>query len=304
MRKGPMSKYGYPLFSARFKKNVISYVLIFPALFFLVLFVFYPIVYSFILSLQRYRLGFRTREFIGFLNYQTLFSSADFWNSMKITGTYTIVVMVVSIILGLFLAVLISHRKKTGMIWQVIFFLPVAATMAAMSIVWRFILDQNFGFLNSFLQVFGFKGADWLQNPDTAFSVVTLINIWSNAGYTMVFFIAGLANISGELYESAALDGSNKFQDFRYISLPLLSPTTLFIVIIMTVRALASFDTIKVLTNGGPIQTTEILSLLLYREAFQYFNIGYASSIAVIFFLLVLILAVAQLKFDKRVHYQ
>ena len=304
MRKRPMNRNGFTLFSARFKRNIISYVLIFPALFFLVLFVFYPIAYSFILSLQRYRLGFRTRQFIGFLNYQTLFSSADFWNSMTITGTYTIVVMAVSIILGLFLAVLISHRKKTGMIWQVIFFLPVAATMAAMSIVWRFILDQNFGFLNHFLQAFGLKGADWLQNPDTAFSVVTLINIWCNAGYTMVFFIAGLANISEELYESAALDGSNKFQDFRYISFPLLSPTTLFIVIIMTVRALASFDTIKVLTNGGPIQTTEILSLLLYREAFQFFNIGYASSIAVIFFLLVLVLAIAQLKFDKRVHYQ
>jgi multiple sugar transport system permease protein len=278
--------------------------LILPALVFLVLFVFYPIFYSLMLSMQRYRLGFKTRQFIGLANYKTLFATTDFWNSMQITGVYTVIVMVVSIVLGLFLAVLISYRKKTEMFWQVIFFLPVAATMAAMSIVWRFILDQNFGFFNALLQAFGMRGTDWLQNPDTAFSVVTMINIWTNAGYTMVFFIAGLANISGELYESAALDGSNKLQDFLYISFPLLSPTTLFIVIIMTVRALASFDTIKVLTNGGPLQTTEILSLLLYREAFQFFNIGFASSIAVVFFVLTLVLAIVQLKFDKRVHYQ
>jgi len=299
-----MPRYRGSSLKIKAKRHIISYLLILPALVFLVLFVFYPIFYSLMLSMQRYRLGFKTRQFIGLANYKTLFATTDFWNSMQITGVYTVVVMVVSIVLGLFLAVLISYRKKTEMVWQVIFFLPVAATMAAMSIVWRFILDQNFGFFNALLQVFGMRGTDWLQNPDTAFSVVTMINIWSNAGYTMVFFIAGLANISGELYESAALDGSNKLQDFLYISFPLLSPTTLFIVIIMTVRALASFDTIKVLTNGGPLQTTEILSLLLYREAFQFFNIGFASSIAVVFFVLTLVLAIVQLKFDKRVHYQ
>ncbi|MCK9548698.1 MAG: sugar ABC transporter permease [Sphaerochaeta sp.] len=299
-----MPRYRGSSLKIKAKRHIISYLLILPALVFLVLFVFYPIFYSLMLSMQRYRLGFKTRQFIGLANYKTLFATTDFWNSMQITGVYTVIVMVVSIVLGLFLAVLISYRKKTEMFWQVIFFLPVAATMAAMSIVWRFILDQNFGFFNALLQAFGMRGTDWLQNPDTAFSVVTMINIWTNAGYTMVFFIAGLANISGELYESAALDGSNKLQDFLYISFPLLSPTTLFIVIIMTVRALASFDTIKVLTNGGPLQTTEILSLLLYREAFQFFNIGFASSIAVVFFVLTLVLAIVQLKFDKRVHYQ
>ncbi len=299
-----MHRIGEPLLGITAKKHIVSYLLILPAIVFLVLFVFYPIFYSSLLSMQRYRLGFKTSKFIGLENYKTLFSTPDFWNSMKITGVYTLAVMSLSIVLGLFLAVLISHRKKTEMVWQVIFFLPVAATMAAMAIVWRFILDNNYGFLNHLLNFFGQTGTNWLLNPETALTVVIMINIWSNAGYTMVFFIAGLANISAELYESAALDGSNKFQDFRYISWPLLSPTTLFIVIIMTVRALASFDTIKVMTNGGPLKSTQTLSLLLYREAFQFFNIGYASSIAVVFFILVLLLAIAQLKFDKRVHYK
>lgn len=281
-----------------------SYILILPAMFFLVLFVFYPIVYSFLLSLQQYQLGFKTRKFIGFENYIRMVTSPDFWNSLSITGIYTVLVVIISIFLGLVLAILISHRKKTAMIWQIIFFLPVAATMAAMAIVWRFILDDNFGFVNNILRLMGRQGADWLRNPSTALGVMVFINIWSNAGYAMVFFTAGLANISPTLYQAAAMDGSNRFKDFLYITWPLLSPTTLFIFIIMTVRALASFDTIKVMTNGGPVKSTQILSLLLYQEAFQFFNIGYASSIAVFFFIIVLLLALAQLNFDSRVHYQ
>jgi multiple sugar transport system permease protein len=283
---------------------IVSYVLIAPAVAFMVLFIFYPILYSIILSAQTYRLGFRTRELIGFGNYVELFKSADFWNSLQITGIYTVVVVIASLVLGICLAVLIHQRKKTGMIWQIIFFLPVAATMAAMAIVWRFILDDNFGVFNNLLRALGTSGADWVRNPDTALGAVIIINIWANAGYTMVFFLAGLANIPDELYQAASLDGSTRLQDFRYISWPLLSPTTLFITIIMTVRALASFDLIKVMTNGGPLKTTQILSLLLYQEAFQYFNVGYASGIAVVFFVIVLALTLVQMRFDTRIHYQ
>lgn len=286
------------------KNHLVSYMLISPAAVFLILFVFYPIVYSLILSTQSYRLGFRTRELIGFENYRVLFQASDFWNSLQITAVYTIFVVIISIVLGLVVAILITQRKRTGMAWQIVFFLPVASTMAAMAVVWRFILDDNFGFLNNLLRFLGLTGVDWLRNPNTALGSVILINIWASAGYAMVFFIAGLANIPDELYQAASLDGSNRIQNFRYISWPLLSPTTLFITIIMTVRALASFDTIKVMTNGGPVGSTQILSLLLYQEAFQFFNIGYASSIAVIFFIIVLILALIQMKFDARVHYQ
>ena len=174
---------------------IVSYALIAPAVAFMVLFIFYPILYSIILSAQSYRLGFRTREFIGFGNYVELFNSADFWNSLRITGIYTVVVVVASLVLGICLAGLIHQRKKTGMIWQIIFFLPVAATMAAMAIVWRFILDDNFGVFNNLLRALGTSGADWVRNPDTALGAVIIINIWANAGYTMVFFLAGLANI-------------------------------------------------------------------------------------------------------------
>jgi len=249
-------------------------------------------------------LGFNIREFIWFENYKTLFLSSEFWGSMGKTTVFSVSVVFISLLLGLFLALIISEREKSRSFWQVVFFLPVTATMAAMAIVWRFILDDNFGILNIFLSLLNIPSSDWLRNPDTAMGAVIFLSIWSNAGYTMVFFFAGLANIPSSLYQAAAIDGSSKIQNFRYITWPLLSPTTLFLMIIMTKRALSSFDTIKVMTNGGPLKATEVLSFLLYKEAFQYFNIGYASSVAIIFFVLVLLLAILQMKSDRRVFYQ
>jgi multiple sugar transport system permease protein len=290
--------------SKRAKDNLISYALILPAALILIIFVFRPIVYSLILSLQKYRLGFNIRNLIWFENYKTLFLSPDFWKSLGKTFTYSVYMVVISIAAGLFLAVIIAEIKKAVTLWQIIFFLPVAATMAAMAVVWRFILDDNFGILNILLRALNYPTSNWLKDPKTAMGAVIVISIWSNAGYAMIFFMAGLANIPSSLYQAAALDGTNRVQAFRYITWPLLSPTTLFIVIIMTKRALSSFDTIKVMTNGGPMNTTQVLSLLLYQEAFQFFNIGYASAIAIIFFLLVLMLALVQLKFEKRVFYR
>lgn len=286
------------------KENLISYALIFPAGLVMIIFIFRPIFYSLILSLQEYRLGFNVRRFVGVENYKNLFLSSDFWESIGRTFTFSVSLVIISLLLGIILALMITGRKKTGTFWQVVFFLPVTATMAAMAIVWRFILDDNFGILNTFLSAINCPSTDWLRNPDTAMGAVIFLSIWSNAGYAMIFFLAGLSNIPSSLYQAAALDGSNKIQNFRYITWPLLSPTTLFMIIIMTKRALSSFDTIKVMTNGGPINATQVLSFLLYKEAFQYFNIGYASAIAIIFFLLVLLLAIFQMKSDRRVFYQ
>lgn len=287
-----------------YKENIISYTLIAPAGLVMILFIFRPMFNSLVLSLQEYRLGFNIKEFIWFENYKNLFQSSEFWGSIGKTTIFSASLVIISLLLGLLLALLIKDRKKAGSFLQIVYFLPVTATMAAMAIVWKFILDNNFGILNTFLETINYPSVDWLRNPDTAMGVVIFLSVWSNAGYAMVFFLAGLSNIPASLYQAAALDGSNKIQDFRYITWPLLSPTTLFMIIIMTKRALSSFDTIKVMTNGGPVGATEVLSFLLYKEAFQYFNIGYASAIAIIFFFLILLLAIFQMKSDRRVFYQ
>jgi ABC-type sugar transport system permease subunit len=281
-----------------------AYALLFPAFFFLAVFVFWPVLYSLYLSTMSWKLGYARRDFVLAGNYLKLFGSPQFWNAVGNTLVYTVLMTVISIGLGLLLSLAIVGRRRLQSFWQALFFLPVAATMAAMAVVWRFIFDANFGVLNALLLRFALSPVDWLKGNLTAMGAVILVGVWSNAGYAMVFFIAGLSNIPQALYEAASIDGASSGRQFASITWPLLSPTTLFVVIIMTVRALASFDIVKVLTDGGPLGATQVLSHLLFQEAFQFFNTGYASAIAVVFFVLVLLLALLQMRVEKWVHYQ
>jgi len=280
------------------------YLLLLPSFIFMGLFVFWPVGYSIFLSTMSWKLGYADREFVLLDNYVQLFTSQAFWNATANTVVYTLLMVSLSIGIGLLLSLAITRGERFNSLWQGVFFLPVAATMAAMAVVWRFIFDTNFGILNALLLRLGLGQVDWLHQNLTAMGAVILVSVWSNAGYTMVFFVAGLSNIPRTLYEAASMDGASGRRQFISITWPLLSPTTLFILIIMTVRALGSFDTIKVLTDGGPLGATQVLSLLLYQEAFQFFDTGYASGIAVVFFALVLILALLQMRVEKWVHYQ
>jgi ABC-type sugar transport system permease subunit len=280
------------------------YLLILPFFAFVGLFVFWPVMYSVFLSTMEWKLGYASREFVLLDNYAKLLRSREFWDATVNTVVYTVFMVVFSIGLGLLLSLAITRRERFSSTWQAVFFLPVAATMAAMAVVWRYIFDTNLGTLNAMLQQLGLHRVDWLNQGPTAMGAVIFVSVWSNAGYAMVYFVAGLSAIPRTLYEAADMDGASPLRKFLAITWPLLSPTTLFIMIIMMVRALGSFDIIKVLTNGGPVGETRVLSLLLYQEAFQFFDTGYASGIAVVLFILVLALALLQMKVEKWVHYQ
>lgn len=280
------------------------YLLILPFFAFVGLFVFWPVVYSVFLSTMEWKLGYASREFVLLDNYAKLFASREFWDATVNTLIYTVLMVVFSIGLGLLLSLAITRRERFGSMWQAVFFLPVAATMAAMAVVWRYIFDTNLGTLNAILQQLGLPRGDWLNRGPTAMGAVIFVSVWSNAGYAMVYFVAGLSAIPRALYEAADIDGASPARKFFAITWPLLSPTTLFVMVIMMVRALGSFDVIKVMTNGGPVGGTRVLSLLLYQEAFQFFDTGYASGVAVVMFVLVLALALLQMRVEKWVHYQ
>jgi ABC-type sugar transport system permease subunit len=280
------------------------YLLILPFFAFVGLFVFWPVAYSVFLSTMEWKLGYASREFVLLDNYAKLLGSREFWDATVNTLVYTVFMVVFSIGLGLLLSLAITRRERFSSMWQAVFFLPVAATMAAMAVVWRYIFDTNLGTLNAILKLIGLRGGDWLNQVPTAMGAVIFVSVWSNAGYAMVYFVAGLSTIPRALYEAADMDGASPLRKFLAITWPLLSPTTLFVMIIMMVRALGSFDIIKVLTNGGPVGGTRVLSLLLYQEAFQFFDTGYASGIAVILFVLVLAFALLQMRVEKWVHYQ
>jgi len=281
-----------------------AYVLIMPAFLAIGVFVLWPVGYSLVLSTMEWKLGYDAREFVLLDNYVKLLGSRVFWNAALNTVVYTVAMVLASIALGLGLSLAITAGKRLQSFWQVLFFMPIAATMSAMAVVWRFLLDGNLGIVNAMLARLGAAPVAWLTGDATAMGAVIVVGIWSNAGYAMVFFIAGLSNIPEALYEAAAIDGAGILRRFTSITWPLLSPSTLFVLVIMTVRALASFDIVKVLTDGGPLGATQVLSHLLYQEAFQFFDTGYASAVAVVFFLLVLLLALLQMKVEKWVHYQ
>lgn len=275
-----------------------------PLLVLISIFIFRPVVFSVYLSLQDWQLGSGQRVFIGLGNYIKLAGSEDFWNALVNSLAYTLVVGASSIALGLGLAVILRHVTCLREAWQAVFFLPVAATLSGMAVVWRFIFNPSVGALNGLIVALGLPAQDWLSSDLWARLVVAWVGIWASAGYAMVLFSAGLTTIPRDLHEAASMDGATPGQQFRFVTWPLLAPTTLFVLVIVTLRAMENFDTVKILTDGGPLRATQTLSHLLYQEGFSFFNAGYASSIALVYFALLAGIAWLQVRRDREVHYE
>ena len=285
-------------------KKSIPYLMIAPLLLLIGIFIFRPVVFSVYLSLQDWQLGSGKRVYIGFDNYLKLAGSQEFWNALLNSLLYTLVVGGLSIALGLGLAVILRHVVYLREAWQAVFFLPVAATLSGMAVVWRFIFNPSVGALNGLIVALGLPAQDWLSSDLWARVIVAWVGIWASAGYAMVLFSAGLTTIPRDLHEAASIDGATPAQQFRFVTWPLLAPTTLFVLVIITLRAMESFDTVRILTDGGPLRATQTLSHLLYQEGFSFFNAGYASSIALVYFVLLAGIAWLQVRRDREVHYE
>jgi multiple sugar transport system permease protein len=287
------------------RSPVFAYILVAPALLFIGVFVLWPVLFSLVLSAQEWRLGFVNTAWVGTTNYATALRRPEFWNAVGNTLIYSLATVSGALILGIVLALAANRLgRKSRTVWQTVFFLPVTATMAAMAIVWRFIFNPSFGVAGAVVTALGGTPVDWLTMDASAMAVVILVGIWSNFGYALVLFLAGLAAIPRDLLEAAEIDGASRTVRLIRITWPLLSPTTLFAFIIMTVRSFENFDVVRVMTNGGPVRGTQVLSHLLHQEAFKFFNTGYASAIAVLFFLLVSAVAFLQLRTERWVHYR
>lgn len=268
-------------------------------------FFIFPFLFSLYLSFMQWNLISPNKEFVGIDNYMALFADPVFWISLKNTVIYVLGTVPLSMILGLAMAILVEAAGRFREVYRFLFFIPVVASIAVVSIVWTLLFSPNNGLISNFLQVFGVQGPNWLNDPNWAMWALILVGVWKAMGYNMVLYIAGLKSIDRQLYEAAQIDGAGRWMQFRSITLPLLSPVTFFVMIVSIINSFQVFATIHIMTRGGPNNATNVLVYEVWQEAFQFFDIGKASALSMVLFLLVLAITVVQIRMtESKVHYQ
>lgn len=268
-----------------------------PAVVILGLFSIYPIISSGYLSMVAWDGLSAERPFVWFENYRRLWNDGTLGNSVKVTLVYASGVTLGSMAFGLAVGLLLNRAIRGLALYRVIFFLPVVTATVAVAIVWKLLLDPGSGYVNELLRDIGVAAPSWLRDPTWALPAVMIVGIWKRMGFTMVVYLGALQGVPRDLQEAAEVDGAGRFQVFRQITLPLLAPTTLMLGIMGIIDAFLVFDQIFILTNGGPIGTTDVLGLALYRQAFSYFDLGGAAAIGWVMFALLAGTSIAQWRF-------
>ena len=264
-----------------------------------------PTAATVLLSFTDWQFGAATLNWIGLGNYEKLVADRVFWRSLANTLLYVAVVVPASVFLGLGVAMLIEAGGSARAFYRAAYFLPVTATLIAMATVWEIMLHPSVGLINLAFEAVGLGKHNWLKDPALALPALAVIGIWQALGLNMVLFLAGLKSIPRDLYEAAAIDGADTWWDrFTTVTWPMLGPATLFVLVITAIRSFQVFDTVAVLTEGGPNKATEVLLYTMYQEGFGFFRAGYGASITVVFLVFVLILTLVKARvMEKRVHY-
>jgi multiple sugar transport system permease protein len=239
-------------------------------------------------------------HWVGLSNYVRLFSTPLNWQVFGNTLSYTGVIVPVGTALALGLALALNRGLRGIVLLRSLYFLPVISSTVAVALVWGWLYNQQFGLINYLLSVVGITGPAWLADTRTAMPAVIIMSIWKGLGYNMVIFLAGLQGIPRELYEAAAIDGAGAWAQFRYVTLPLVSPTTFFVVVLSTIAAFQVFDQTYVMTGGGPAYSTTTLALFIYQNAFQWFHMGYAAALSYVLFAAVAVVTLVQFRVQGR----
>ncbi|MCM2442333.1 sugar ABC transporter permease [Agrobacterium vitis] len=274
--------------SKRFSYAVVAGAFAAPAFLLLVATVVAPIFVVVLISLTDYRLGRLTLNFVGLGNYVRMINDPFFWAALQNSALYTAIVVPVSVFGALCVAVLLDGRRRSRRFYEIVYFLPVTSTLTAMSIVWSYLLNGHIGPLASLLEALGLPALDFFADGTLALIGLAIIGIWHLFGFNLILFLAGLTVISSELKEASALDGMDSFWDrLRYMTWPLLAPTTIVVVVLSCIQAFQVFDTVAVLTNGGPYGATEMLLHKINTDTFTGMKAGYGSALTVVYLLLI-----------------
>jgi multiple sugar transport system permease protein len=260
-----------------------------------------PLVAVAVYSLTQWNLLTQRASFVGLANYaDALTNNPDFWLVLRNSAIFAVGLVPLNMALALALALALFRPGFASVVFRTVFFAPVVTSAVAWAIVWKFLLQGNGGAVNEILALFGIAGPNWLREPDWAMAAVIVTRVIKMVGLNMIIYIAALQSIPRDYDEAARVNGATTFQIFRMITWPLLAPTTLVIMVITTIGSFKVFDHIYLMTGGGPENGTLVLAFYIYQQAFKFFNVGYASALAMIMFAIVLALTIVQLALTRK----
>ncbi|HOZ21675.1 MAG TPA: sugar ABC transporter permease [bacterium] len=270
-----------------------------PTLVIFTTFVIFPVFFSFYLSFHQWNMFSSQTSFVGLANYSRMLRDPEFWTVVKNTLVYTLGTVPLNMAISLLVAFMLNQKVFGKKFLRTAFFAPVIISPVAAAVIWRWMYDPNFGLVNYMLSFAGIRGPNWLNESHSAMFALILMAVWKTMGTNMVLFSAGLQGIPDTYYEAAEIDGAGAWTKFWRITVPLLSPTTFFIMVMSLISSFQAFDVVYVLTSGGPLGSTKVLVFYLYEHAFKFFEMGYASAIAYFLFITLIILTLLQIKFMK-----
>ena len=280
-------------------ERVAAYIFVAPAVILLIAFLVVPMIYTVYFSGFKYQIMRPdAMKFIGFENYQKLFSDKNFWLALKNTVYFTVIVVPCQCVLALALALLVSKKFRGVAIFRTMYFAPQLTSMVVISVLWSVLYNANpnTGLINSILVSRGMSPIKFLSDASTAMNSIIFMSAWQGAGYQMMIFLAGLQGIPRDQYEAASVDGATKFKQFLYITIPGLKGTIKYVIMITMIQAMKLFTQPYIMTQGGPKNSTKTLVYYIYTQGFQKGNFGYACSIAAVFFVIVVCMSMAMKK--------
>ena len=280
------------------KQNFAGVLFILPSLLGTIVFIIIPIVCSFGLSFAKWDL-LNPIQFVGLENYKVVLTEPVFIKIIINTFVYAISTSVFGVIIPLILACIINNKIKGADFFKTAYFLPFVTPMIVIGIIWEWIFDPNIGCLNHLLHLH----INWLYDTNFAMPALIIVSVWKLIGYNMILFLTGLSTINQELLEASKIDGANAYNTFKHVTIPLLSPTIFFVTIITAITSFQVFDLIYVMTQGGPLDSTNVLVYAIYKNAFEYFNVGKASALAYVLFAIIFVLTLVQWKLKNKLVY-
>lgn len=281
------------------KRNFLPYLLVSPYLLFLVVFVIFPVLFCFFLTFNNWNI-IAPMHFIGLKNYSRLIHDRLFWKAILNTLQFLLLHIPLQLVVSLFLAFLLNKKIKAGAFFRASFFMPVIVSGVVVTILWQQLLGYDSGIINRALQSAGMEKIGWLTNPDIAIYSIALMATWKNVGLYVILFLVGLQTVPVAYYEAAKMEGASEWQQFYHITLPMINPTIFMVVILSTIGGFNLFIEPYIMTGGGPLNSTLSAVLYIYKQAFQYYNMGYSATLGFFYAMLIMSVVVLQKRYIEK----